>query len=97
MTTKIEGSSLHSPLPYDVSSCGETDLKNDVSQLAIHSMTDGYMEGNNIFYVALQDNHGHTNDVTPSMVAKWSTEWKMVNEKFKNIFLANDDLRIFFK
>jgi hypothetical protein len=45
-------------------------LKNDVSQSATHFMTDGYMEVNGFFYVALEDNHGHTNDVTPSVVAK---------------------------
>ena len=39
-------------------------LNNDVSQLATHFMIDGYMEGNRFFYVALEDNHGHTNDVT---------------------------------
>ena len=74
MTTKTEGSSLQSPLPHNASSCGEIDLKNDVSQLATHFMIDGYIKGNDIFYVALEDNHGHTNDVTPNMVAKWSTE-----------------------
>ena len=43
-------------------------------------MTDGYTEGNGFFYVALEDNYGHTNDVTLSVVAKWSTKWKVVNE-----------------
>ena len=49
-------------------------LKDDVSQLATHFMTDGYMEGNGFFYVTLEDNHGHTDDVTPTVVAKWSSE-----------------------
>ena len=70
-------------------------LKNDVSQLATHFMTDGYMEGYGFFYVALEDNHGHTNDVTPSVVAKWSMEWKEVNDEFENKFLADDDLKVF--
>ena len=70
-------------------------LKNDVSQLATHFMSDGYMEGNGFFYVALQDNHGHTNDVTPTVLAKWSSEWKEVNEEFERKLLADDDLKIF--
>ena len=70
-------------------------FKNDVSQLATHFMSDGYMEGNGFFYVALEDHHGHTNDVTPSVVAKWSTEWKEVNEEFEKKLLTDDDLKIF--
>ena len=70
-------------------------LKNDVSQLATHYLTDRYMEGYGFFYMALEDNHGHTNDVTPSVVAKWSTESKEVNEEFEKKLLADDDLTIF--
>ena len=70
-------------------------LKNDVSQLATHFMIDGYMEGNGFFYVALEDNHGHTNDVTPSVVSKWSSQWKKVNDEFEKKLLADDDLKIF--
>ena len=70
-------------------------LKNDVSQLATHFMNDGYMEGYGFFYVALEDNHGHTNDVTPSVVAKWSPEWKEVNEEFEKRLRADNDLKIF--
>ena len=70
-------------------------LKNDVSQLATHFMTHGYMEDNDFFYVTLEDNHGHINDVTSSVVAKWSTEWKVVNEEFDNAFFTDNDLRIF--
>ena len=58
-------------------------LKNNVSQLATHFLTDGYMEGCGIFYIALEDHHGHTNDVTPSILGKWSSEWKEVNEQFE--------------
>ena len=58
-------------------------------------MTDGYMEGNGFFYVALDDNHGHTNDVTPTVMAKWSSHWKEVNEEFEEKLLADDDLKIF--
>ena len=70
-------------------------LKNDVSQLATHFMMDGYMEGCGFFYVALEDNHGHTSDVTPSVMAKWSLAWKEVNEEFKKRLLADDDLKFF--
>jgi hypothetical protein len=70
-------------------------LKNNVSQLATHFMTDGYMEGCGFFYVAVENTHGHTNDVTPSVVAKWSTEWKEVNEEFEKKLLADNDLKIF--
>ena len=58
-------------------------------------MIDGYMEGNGFFFVELEDNHGHTNDVTSSVVAKWSTEWKEVNDEFEKKLLADDDLKIF--
>ena len=62
-------------------------LKNDISQLATHFMYDGYMEGNGFFYVALQDNHGPTNDVTPTVLAKWSTEWRKLNDEFEINYL----------
>ena len=70
-------------------------LKDDVSQLATHFMTDGYMEGNGFFYVTLEDNHGYTDDVTPTVVAKWSSEWKEVNEEFEKNILTDDDLNFF--
>ena len=53
------------------------------------------MEGCGFFYVALEDNHGHTNDVIPVVVANWSPQWKEVNEVFEKKLLADDDLRIF--
>jgi hypothetical protein len=70
-------------------------FKNNVCKLAIHFMTDSYMEGCGFFYMALKNNYGHTNGMTPSVVAKWSTEWKEVNEEFENKFLIDDDLKIF--
>jgi hypothetical protein len=48
-------------------------LKNNVCKLTTHFMTDGYMEGCGFFYMALENNYGHTNGMTPSVVAKWST------------------------
>ena len=70
-------------------------LKNDVSQLATYFMIDGYMEGNGFFYVALEDNHGHTSKLTPTVVSKWSSEWKKVNDEFEKKLLADDDLKTF--
>ena len=58
-------------------------------------MTDGYMEGNGFFYVALEDNHGHTNDVTPTVMAKWSMEWREVNDEFEKKLFADEDMKIF--
>ena len=55
------------------------------------------MEGYGFFYVTLEDNHGYTNNVTPSVVAKWSTEWKEVNDEFEKKLLADDDLKVFFE
>ena len=60
-------------------------------------MTNSNMKGNGFFYMALEDNHGHTNDVTPSVVLKWSTECAVVNEEFDKTLLANNDLRMFCK
>jgi hypothetical protein len=72
-------------------------VKNNVSQLATYFITDGHMEGYGFFYVALEDNHGHINDVTLSVVAKWSTEWKEVNEEFEKKLLADNNFKIFFR
>ena len=55
------------------------------------------MEGNGFFYMALEDNHGHTNDVTLSVVLKWSTECAVVNKEFDKTLLANNDLKMFCK
>ena len=55
------------------------------------------MEGNGYFYVALEDNHGHTSEVTPAIEDSWSKEWKEVNEDFEATLLADEDLRVFLK
>jgi len=70
-------------------------LKNDVSNLASHFTRVGYMEGNGYFYVAAEDNHGHTVDVTSAIMENWSTEWREVNEDFEKTLLGDDDLKIF--
>ena len=48
-----------------------------------------------VFYVALDDHHGHTNDVNSNVLAKWSMGWKKVNDEFENKILAANDLNIF--
>jgi hypothetical protein len=40
--------------------------------LAAHFVACGYMEGNGVFYVALENNEGKTMDVTPDIMASWS-------------------------
>jgi hypothetical protein len=54
-------------------------LKNDVMNLATHFVACGYMEGNGVFYVALEDNEGKTLDVTPDIMASWSDYWVQAN------------------
>jgi hypothetical protein len=39
--------------------------KNDVMNSATHFVVCGYMEGNGVFYVALENNKGKTMDVIP--------------------------------
>jgi hypothetical protein len=47
-------------------------LKNDVMNMAAHFVACDYIEGNGIFYVALENNEGKTVDVTPNIMASWS-------------------------
>lgn len=70
-------------------------LKTDVSQLASFFVKTGYLEGNGFFYVALQDNLGHTVDVTPAVTNSWSPEWREVNEDFEKTLQEDEDLRMF--
>jgi hypothetical protein len=44
-------------------------LKNNVMNLAAYFVACGLMEGNGIFYVALENNEGKTMDVTPDLMA----------------------------
>jgi hypothetical protein len=43
-------------------------LKNDVMNLAAHFVACGYMEGNGVFYVALENNEDKTMNVTPDII-----------------------------
>jgi hypothetical protein len=58
-------------------------LKNDVMDLAAYFVACGYMEGNGVFYVALENNEGKTIDVTPDIVALWSDKWIQANALFE--------------
>jgi hypothetical protein len=70
-------------------------LKNDVMNLAAHFVACGYMEGNGVFYVALENNEGKTLDVTPNIVASWSDKWVQANAQFEEELSSDDDLRVF--
>ena len=55
------------PLPVD-----RHFLKNDVMNLVAHFVACGYKEGNEVFYVALENNEGKTMGVTDSSIDLWS-------------------------
>ena len=70
-------------------------LKNDVLNLASHFTKCGYMEGNGYFYVAIENNHGVSVDVSDSIKAQWSAEWIKVNDEFERMLQEDEDLKIF--
>jgi hypothetical protein len=53
------------------------------------------MEGNRVFYVALENNEGKTMDVIPDIMASWSNNWVKANEEFEKELNNDDDLRVF--
>lgn len=70
-------------------------LKNDVMNLAAHFVACGYMEGNGVFYVALENNEGKTMDVTDNIIDSWSENWVRANDAFEKILQADEDLKVF--
>jgi hypothetical protein len=70
-------------------------LKNDVLNLASHFVSCGYLEGNGVFYVSMEDNDGRTRVVTDEVVATWSENWVAVNAEFEQLLQSDDDLRVF--
>jgi hypothetical protein len=70
-------------------------LKNDVMNLAAHFVACRYMEGNVVFYVALENNEGKTMVVTPDIIASWSDHWVQANAQFEKELSSDDDLRVF--
>ena len=53
------------------------------------------MEGNGVFYVALENNEGKTVDVTDSIIESWSENWVRANDAFEKILQADEDLKVF--
>lgn len=53
------------------------------------------MEGNSVFYVALEDNLGKTLDVTEEIVVTWSPHRVTVNEEFERMLAADPVLHVF--
>ena len=70
-------------------------FKNDVINLAAHFVACGYMEGNGVFYVALENNEGKTVDVTDSIIEFWSENWVRANDAFEKILQADEDFKVF--
>ena len=70
-------------------------LKNDVMNLAAHFVTCGYMEGNGVFYVALENNEGKTVDVTDDIIKTWSPNWLIANAAFERELQNDEDLKVF--
>jgi hypothetical protein len=50
-------------------------LKNNIMNLAAHFVACGYMEGNVVFYIALENNEGKTVEVIYDIVASWSDKY----------------------
>ena len=71
-------------------------LKNDVMNLAAHFVACDYMEGNGVFYVALENNEGKTMDVIDNIIDSWSENWVLANDAFEKILQADEDLIVFF-
>ena len=63
--------------------------------LAAHFVTCGYMEGNGVFYVALENNEGNTVDVTDAIIASWSANWIRANDAFEQQLQNDEDLKVF--
>jgi len=53
------------------------------------------MEGSGVFYVALEDNHGKTLDVSLDITASWSPHWITVNNEFEAMLAADPVLQEF--
>jgi len=70
-------------------------LKNDVMNLAAHFITCGYMEGNGVFYVALENNERKTIDVMDDIIKSWSANWVKANAAFERELHNDEDLKVF--
>jgi hypothetical protein len=63
--------------------------------LAVYFVACGYIEGNGVFYVALENNEGKAKDVTPDIMASWSKNCVKANAEFEKEVNSDDDLRVF--
>ena len=70
-------------------------LSNDVISLSTHFVSEGYMDGHGIFYVALQDHQGRTVDVSDEDRQSWSPLWKDANDKFDLRLRRDEHLKVF--
>jgi hypothetical protein len=70
-------------------------LKNDVMNFASHFVSCGYMEGNGVFYVAIENDEGKTMEVTSTIMSTWSKNWMKANNEFEDFLKADADLRGF--
>ena len=70
-------------------------LKNDIMKLTSHFIKTGYMEGNGVFYVAIEDNKGKTKLVTPKITSTWGRHWVSINEEFECMLAADPILSVF--
>jgi hypothetical protein len=70
-------------------------LKNDVLNFASHFVAYGYLEGNGVFYVSLEDNEGKTYSITDEIVASWSQNWASMNAEFEHLLQSDDDLQMY--
>jgi hypothetical protein len=70
-------------------------LKNDVLNLASHFVSCGYLEGNGVFYMFLEDNEGRTKAITDEIIATWSESWISVNTEFEHLLQSDADLQVF--
>ena len=60
-------------------------LKNDVMSLASHFLTNGYLESNGNFFVALENHEGKVVIVTNDVTDTWSPHWVTANTAFENL------------
>lgn len=75
-------------------------MKSDIARLQDHFRDVGYVEGQGVFYVAIENDNKEpgkvkTVDVTAEMVASWSPNWVKVNAEFEDFLQADPDLQKF--
>lgn len=72
-------------------------MKSDITLLQDHFRDVGYVEGQGVFYVAVDNDERipKTLDVTPEIIAGWSPNWVIKNEEFEHFLQADPDLRKF--